>query len=289
MLAGADVVVHLAWKIQPQHDEATLLATNVAGTRRLLDAIIEHRVPALVYASSVGTYAPAPKTPRQDESWPATGVPTLAYSRHKAAVEAMLDEVEREHPQLRIVRMRTSLVFQRGAASEVHRLFLGHLPWHLPRALRFIPSSPKLCFQATHADDIADAYVRAITRSVRGAFNVAAEPVLDPATIAQAVHGRTVPLPMRLLRAGAAAAYRLRIQPSEPGWLDLALQTPIMDVSRARRELEWEAVHTSTAALVELLDGIGEGAGDATEPLTPRRRDRATRSGRATAGTSAER
>jgi UDP-glucose 4-epimerase len=279
VVAGADVVVHLAWMIQPQHDEPTLRATNVVGTRRLVDAVVEHHVPALVYASSVGTYAPAPKSPRLDESWPATGVPTLAYSRHKAEVEAMLDVVEREHPDLRVVRMRTSLVFQRGAASEVHRLFLGHLPWHLPRLLRLVPSSKQLCFQATHADDIADAYVRAITRPVRGAFNIAAEPVLDPPTIAHAVRGRTVPVPMRLLRLLALVGYELRVQPSEPGWLDLALQSPIMDVSRARSELEWEAVHTSAAALLELLDGIGDGAGDATEPLTPRRRDRATGSG----------
>ena len=51
----------------------------------------------------------------------------------------MLDETEHD-PHLRIVRVRTSLVFQRAAASEVHRLFLGPLvPWHLPRPLRLVP------------------------------------------------------------------------------------------------------------------------------------------------------
>jgi nucleoside-diphosphate-sugar epimerase len=169
--------------------------------------------------------------------------------------------------------MRTSLVFQRGASSQIHRLFMGRLlPWHLPRPLRFVPNLPTLKFQATHADDIADAYHRALQRDVRGPFNVAAEPVLSPDVIAAAVNGRTLPMPRVLLRTAAAASFRLRIQPSEEGWLDMATQTPVMDVSRARAELGWSETRTSVEALTELLDGIGDGAGDDTLPLHPRRR-----------------
>src|SRR5215207_8024025 len=123
-LTGADAAVHLAWKIQPQHDEASMLWTNVIGTRRVLDAAVSHRVPAFVCASSVGAYAPGPKDTPVDERWPATGIASSSYSRHKAAVEAMLDAAEALHPDLRIVRMRTSLVFQRAASSSVQRLFV---------------------------------------------------------------------------------------------------------------------------------------------------------------------
>jgi len=271
VVAGADAVVDLAWKIQPSHDEATMYRTNVIGTRRLVDACLLHNVPTLVYASSVGTYAAHPKEPRVDESWPATGIASSTYSRHKAEVETMLDAIEREDFGLRIVRMRTSLVFQKAAASEIHRLFLGPLlPWHLPRPFRIIPNVGRLHFQATHADDIAIAYCRALKRDVAGAFNVAAEPVLTPTVIADAVHGRSLPLPEWLLRAGASLTYRLRIQPSEPGWLDMATQSPLMDTSRARTELAWSPTRTSVSALVELLEGIGDGAGAPTAPLHPR-------------------
>src|SRR5947209_20174899 len=37
-LAGADVVVHLAWLIQPSHRLDVLEATNGAGTKRVCDA-----------------------------------------------------------------------------------------------------------------------------------------------------------------------------------------------------------------------------------------------------------
>jgi nucleoside-diphosphate-sugar epimerase len=207
-----------------------------------------------------------------DESWPATGIASSVYSRHKAMVEEMLDDVESLHPDLRVVRLRTSLVFQGPAASEVHRLFLGRLlPWRLPVALRFVPATERLTFQATHADDIAEAYVRAVTTDVRGPFNIAAEPVLTPALIAEAVSGRTVPVPESVLRAAAAASFFLRIQPSEAGWLDMATQTPIMDTSRAGAELGWSPSRTSVEALQELLAGMGDRAGAPTVPLHPER------------------
>ena len=51
---GADVVIHLAWLIQPGRDPAVLRATNVEGSARVFEAVAEAGVPALVYASSVG-------------------------------------------------------------------------------------------------------------------------------------------------------------------------------------------------------------------------------------------
>jgi UDP-glucose 4-epimerase len=272
VVAGADIVVALAWQIQPSHDEQAMRRTNVVGNRRVVEAVIRHRVPKLVYASSVGAYSPGPKHPLIDESWPARGIATSFYSRHKAEVEAMLDVVERDNPWLDVVRMRTSLVFQRSAASEVHRLFMGRLlPWHLPRPLRLVPKTERLVFQATHATDIADAYVRAIERDVRGAFNIAAEPPLTPDLIAGSVGGRAAPIPPFLLRAAAQASWMLRLQPTEGGWLDMALETPLMDTARAGRELEWTPRVSAVDAIVELFDGIGDGAGDETEPLAPRR------------------
>jgi nucleoside-diphosphate-sugar epimerase len=267
---GADCVVHLAWRIQPSHELEALRRTNVAGSARVFAAVAEAGVPALVYASSVGTYSPGPKDRAVDESWPAGGTPTSFYARHKAEVERLLDGFEAEHPDVRVVRMRPALIFKRASAEEQRRYFLGPLfPRALarPSAVPAVPDVPGLRFQAVHADDVADAYRRAVVKDVRGAFNVAADPVLDAAVLANALGARTMRVPASVVRASMSVTWRLRLQPTPPGWLDMGLSVPLMDTSRARTELDWQARRSSVEAMLELLAGIRERAGAPTPVL----------------------
>jgi len=116
VFAGAAAVVHLAWAIQPSRDQRELERVNVLGSRRVFRAAAEAGAGALVHASSVGAYSPGPKDRAVDESWATDGIPTSFYSRHKAAAERALDEIERAHPRLRVVRLRPGLIFKREAA-----------------------------------------------------------------------------------------------------------------------------------------------------------------------------
>jgi UDP-glucose 4-epimerase len=269
---GADVVVHLAWLIQPSRDQERCHAVNVDGSRRVMDAVAQAGVPALVYASSVGAYSRGPKDGFVDESWPAGGTPSSFYARHKATVERMLDRFEIEQPDVRVVRLRPGLIFQRGAASEIRRLFAGpFLPGMAasPKLIPLVPRHPRLRFQAVHADDVADAYRRAIVGDARGAFNIAADPVLDGDALGRLLGARPLPVPASVLRAGAAAAFHLRLTPTPAGWVDMALAVPLMDTSRAREVLGCQPRRDAGAALLELLDGIRTAAGSPTPTLEP--------------------
>ena len=270
---GADAVVHLAWLIQPSRDERELEAVNVLGTRRVFDAVAAAEVDALVHASSIGTYSPGPKDRPVDESWPTDGIQTSFYSRHKAAAERMLDGLEERHPDLRVVRLRPALIFKREAAQEIRRLFAGPLlpsPLLHPKLLPVLPVTDRLVLQAVHADDVAEAYRLAVTDpGARGAYNVAADPVLGPAELGRILGARPVRVPPRVLRAAADYAWRARLQPTPPGWLDMGLAVPVMDTSRIRRELGWEPRHSAGEALLELLAGMRERAGYDTPPLDP--------------------
>jgi nucleoside-diphosphate-sugar epimerase len=270
---GADCVVHLAWLIQPSRDEATLYATNVEGSRRVFQATARAGVPALVYASSVGAYSPGPKDRAVDESWPTDGIPSSFYSRHKAATERLLDSLEREHPELRVVRYRPGLIFKREAATEIRRLFAGpFLPNRLvrPSLIPAVPRIERLRFQVVHSLDVGQAYRLAIVRDdARGAYNVAADPVLDPDVLARLLHARQVTVSPRLLRALADVAWRLRLQPTPKGWVDMALGVPIMSTERIRTELGWNPERTSCDALLDLLAGFRDGSGGDTPPLAP--------------------
>jgi UDP-glucose 4-epimerase len=270
LFQGADAVVHLAWLIQPGRDKGTLRAVNVDGSARVFRAAAAAGVHTLVYASSVGAYAPGPKDHRVDESWPTTGLQSSFYSRHKAEVERLLDDFEHEHERVRVVRLSPGLIFKREAASGIRRLFAGPL---LPRALirreliPVVPAAARLVFQAVHSHDVGEAHRLALVGDASGPFNIAAEPVLDPAELGRILGARPVPVPGRLLRAGAAATFALRLQPSEPGWVDMGLGVPLMDVTRARTELGWRPRHSAADALVELLEGMRQGAGLDTPPL----------------------
>lgn len=125
---GADVVVHLAWLIQPTRDVGRLWDVNVRGTAAVLDAVVDADVGSVIHASSVGAYSPGPSDgSRVDESWPTHGIGTSSYSRAKAYTERLLDAFELRHPAVRVVRLRPALIFKAGAAPRVRRLFLGPL------------------------------------------------------------------------------------------------------------------------------------------------------------------
>jgi UDP-glucose 4-epimerase len=272
-IAGADAVIHLAWLIQPSRDEQTTARTNVVGTRRVFEAAAAAGVGALVHASSVGAYSPAPRGQVVGEQWPTGGTPSSFYGRHKAEAERALDGIERAHPRMRVVRLRPGLIFKGEAASGIRRLFAGpFLPSALvrPSLLPLLPLPAGLTLQAVHADDVADAYRRAVLDgTARGAYNVAASPVLDAATIGRTLGVRTVAVPPKAVRAAASVTWRLRLQPTEPGWLDMGMAVPVMDTIRIRGELGWHPAHSADAALVELLEGIRQRAGAPTPPLDP--------------------
>ena len=272
LFQGADVVIHLAWLIQPGRELATLRATNVEGSARVFEAVAASGVPALVYASSVGAYSPGPKDRRVDETWRTDGIESSFYARHKSEVESLLDGFERETPGVRVVRLRPALIFKREAASGIRRLFAGpFLPSPLVRRelIPVVPRTERFCFQAVHSRDVGDAYRLATLSEVRGPINIAAEPVLNSEVLGQLLAARPLPVHPGLLRAGAALSYRLHLQPSEPGWLDMGLSVPLMDTTRAETELGWKPRYNADEALRELLGGIRDRAGIETPPLAP--------------------
>jgi UDP-glucose 4-epimerase len=270
---GADAVILLSWLIQPSRDLNKLWMTNVEGSMRAARAVAEAGVPALLYASSVGAYSPGPKDRAVDESWPTGGISTSYYSRQKAEVERRLDYFESRNPDVRIVRMRQGLTFKKEAAEGVRRLFGGpFFPSVLarPQLINFVPEIEGLRSQVVHSQDVGEAYRLALLREVRGAFNLAAEPVLDADEIGRILNARTFPLPGRIARAGAGLSWSLRLQPVPPGWLDLALNVPVMDTTRARRELDWTPRYSAGETLLDVLEGLRTGTGLDTPPLSKR-------------------
>jgi UDP-glucose 4-epimerase len=274
VVAGADVVVHLAWLFQPTRQPTRTWKVNVGGSIRLFDAVARQGVPALVCCSSVGAYSPAGGR-EVDETWRTDGLPTAPYAREKAYVERVLDALAASDPGRRVVRLRPGFVFQRSAGPEQLRLFGGPLaPRSLvrPGTLPVLPFPAGLRFQGVHAADLAQAFRLAVTDpSARGAYNVAADPVIDGDAVAGLLRSRAVPVPRALVRGAMALGWAAHLVPVPPSMLDMAFGLPLMRTDKVRQELGWAPARSATDALAEALEGMAEGNDGGTPPLLARR------------------
>ena len=220
-LAGADVVIHLAWLFQPTHQPLVTWQANVSSTP-VFDAALAAGVGAVVHASSVGAYSPGTGDDPVDESWPTHSCPRPPTGE-KAYVERLLGAVEARHPPTAgsaCARRSCSGARPPRAAAPVPR------PPGAPvapaaRAPARGPGPGRPRFQAVHGTDLARAVAAVAVGDARGAFNVASDPVIDVARLGDVMGAAwwRCPLPgplgggRGLDRAGRAR----RPQPGRPG------------------------------------------------------------------------
>ncbi|GAB3239166.1 hypothetical protein GCM10027447_38850 [Glycomyces halotolerans] len=270
VFAGADAVVHLAWAVDPLSGDAPMARTNLDGTANVLSAAADAEVPHLVAASSAAVYSPGDRWARVDERAPRRGVPRIAYSLHKAALEDRLDRFARERPQARVARIRPCGAVQADSADQMAGWLL---PRWTPRRLIGsgalpVPLWPGARLQLVHAADVAEALVAIVEGRSAGAFNLAAEPVLGSRDLAAAFGGFCVPAPLTALRAAAWPTWRLGVQPLHPGWLELAERARLVDASLAGQELGWSPRHDAVAAAVEVADAMRRSRPGPSEALS---------------------
>jgi nucleoside-diphosphate-sugar epimerase len=275
-LDGVDVVVHLAWALQPGRDPERLHEINVEGTRRVLDAAVAAGVPHVVHMSSLGVYSAGPPDRRITEDWPTEGLPSSQYSRDKVACERLVRELIAEHPDVVVSVPRPTLVLQPEAASEIGRYFLGDLlltaarllPGPVARVVP-LPLPGDLHLSFVHADDVAQALIRILDLRAPGPFNLSTDPALDADALAAALGTFRIPTPAFVLRAAMEAAFRAHLVPTEPGWLDLALGVPLLEWAKARTVLGWTPRRRGPDVLREFVAALGRGEGADSPLLKP--------------------
>lgn len=266
----ADAVVHLAWLFQPTHRPDDTWANNVIATNRVLEAVQRCAVSALLYSSSVGAYSPRTSADLVDESWPTHGTSAAAYAREKAYVERLLDFFEARTPNCRVVRMRPAFIFHRRTATQQRRLFGGPLvPGRLirPALVPVLPVPAGLLLQTLHSDDVAAAFLSAVTSEVSGPFNLCADGIVEPTDVASLLDARVATVPAQLARGAIKAAWLAHALPATPELLDAALAVPMMDNARAKSELGWQPQVSAVDALNEFFIGLRGAEDHPTPPL----------------------
>jgi UDP-glucose 4-epimerase len=206
-LNGVDVLVHLAFVMDPIKDETLMRDINVNGSQNVFRCAGTAGVQKVVYTSSGVAYGAHPDNdvPLTEDS-PLRANLDLSYAAHKLEVEYVVREFREEYPSATMTVLRPCIV----------------LGPHVDSAWSHLMEMPVLIgvrdhntpFQFVHEDDVTAALVFAIQNDIDGAFNLAPSDRLTADEIARLLGRRMVQLPEpavfslseRLWKAGLAEA-----------------------------------------------------------------------------------
>ncbi|HEY4099054.1 MAG TPA: NAD-dependent epimerase/dehydratase family protein [Baekduia sp.] len=264
LVAGADVVVHLAFIIVAGSAESEHI--NLEGSRNVFEAAVAAGAQRLVYASSVAAYGFPDLDRAIVESDPAAGNANMPYSQHKAQVEALLSEVL-DDAETDAYIFRPCIVAGPEAPILVNQI--PYVRWgdRLPGAVRALLDAvpvvrpvlpdPGVPFQLVHHDDVATALRAGVLgRGEPGAYNLAGRGTITMSDLARALGYRSVPVPDLAVGATAELVSRLPLMPDELTWIEAVRRPTLMDTARARRLLRWRPRHDAAETLRETVTAV---------------------------------
>ncbi|HWM52993.1 MAG TPA: NAD-dependent epimerase/dehydratase family protein [Thermoplasmata archaeon] len=231
-MAGVDGVFHIAgWYKIGSKDRSEGERINVAGTRNVLTAMKELRVPKGVYTSTLAVFS---DTHGQlvDETYRHEGPWLTEYDRTK-----WIAHYEIAEPMIRtglpLVIVQPGVNYGPGDTSEIRPTFVRYLQGKL----RAIPQRTAYCW--AHVEDTGRAHILAMERGRAGQTYIIAGPphtLIEAFDVAERITG--IPAPRfhaspGLLRAIAALSRSERLR-------DLAGVTYLGNNEKARRELGFD-------------------------------------------------
>jgi nucleoside-diphosphate-sugar epimerase len=244
LLEGVDVVVHLAFQMDPIRDLASMRSINVDGTMNVLAAARAAGVARVVYLSSVVAYgAHEDNDLPLTEASPLRGTPGFAYAEHKREVEELLWLWHAAGDGPAVTVLRSAAVFGPGVQNFLTRVL------ELP-ALPDLPHAPPLQF--VHVDDIVGAIVHAIDTGIDGVFNVAPDGWLDYDRVLALVGRRTFAIDHDRLQALVEGAHRLGVGELEPAVVAL-FRHPWVLANERLRATGWEPTRSNEETLLETV------------------------------------
>ncbi len=258
LVAGADVVVHLAFIIIAGRGKSRKI--NLTGSRNVFEAAVAAGARRLVYTSSVAAYgfhedAPALLT----EDSPARGTERHPYSAQKAEVEAELAEAL-DGSDTDAYVFRPCIVAGPDAQLLIDSIPLISMSQNLPGAVsalfdrmplpKPVLPDPGVSFQLVHHDDVAAALCAAVLGEGKpGVYNLAGPGRLTMSDLAHELGWHSIPLPKLAVDAGAELVARLPLLPDEAAWIEAVRRPVLMDTARAREELRWSPRHDALETL----------------------------------------
>jgi nucleoside-diphosphate-sugar epimerase len=248
---GVDVVFHNVAQVPLARDRALITSVNVDGTANLLEACEDRNVAKVVATSSSAVFGVPAENPVRPDTAPN---PAEAYGRAKLAAEHLCRAAVTRGVDVTVIRPRTILGHGRLG------IFALPFDWIADGVDVFVLGRGDNRYQFVHAEDLADACIRAGDRQGAAVYNIGAQQF---GTMREALEGlcrhartgsRVRSLPAHataaLMRATAAA----RVSPFAPyHWLMYG-RSMWFDTSIAEKDLGWSARFSNEQMLIESYD-----------------------------------
>jgi len=249
--AGVEVVHHNVALVPLAKDRRAFFEVNEGGTRNLLDAAAQAGVRKVIYTSSSAVFGVPERNPVTEEMEPR---PQEAYGRAKLAGERICRAAADAGLDVSIVRPRT--ILGHGRLGILQILF----EW--VREGRNVPVLGRgdNRYQFVHADDLADACIRAAERPGFRIYHAGAaqfgtmREALEALVAHAGTGSRVRSVPMAPAVAGMRVASALGLSPLGPYHALMYGRSMWFDLSRARAELGWEPRWSNAAMLCESYD-----------------------------------
>jgi UDP-glucose 4-epimerase len=206
-------VVHLGVRREMTGDERARHDVNVRGTKRLLDLCAQLGVAQLVVISSSTVYGAAPENPlymREDE--PLSASRSYPEIRDRVEVDALASAFVWRVAEVRTAVLRPVHVLGPHSTGMLADYLRRERP---PTVLGYDP-----LLQVIHEDDWAEAIALALTRGVRGVFNVTGAGQLPLRTALAEMGCDPVALPELVLRPWIRASFAAGLLPWPEGAID---------------------------------------------------------------------
>jgi len=249
-----DTVVHLAFVLNPIHDEQKMFDINVNGCLNVLQACAALNIQHIIVASSGSAYGAWPDNPPAlKESDPIRLFPpTFSYAHHKGIIEGHCQAYSKSHPNTVLNVVRPCIVYGPHADNFLTR-FLDNLP------VLILADGCDPDMQFVHEADVAEFFTLLIEKKTPGLFNVAGDGLVKLSEVAAMSGKRTLKIPKRLYKGIVGLLWRLRLNIVETpaGIVDYMAYPWVLDIDRAKQELGWQPTYTSRETLRIMLETHG--------------------------------
>ena len=234
-----DVLIHLAFVLNPIHDQEAEYDIDVGGTQNVLRAASEGGIEHVMVTSSATAYGAFPDNPvPMSEDWPVRGVASFPYACHKTEADRLCQLWALDHPDRTMTIVRPCIVFGPNVDNYIVRLWTDQ-PFQADLGLEAQP------LQFVHEDDLVEALDLLLHGRHGGAFNVAGEGTMLTTECADAIGLKRRRVPLGLYWKLAALMWRLRQSETPPGNLHFVIHPWVVSTEKLTETTGWRPRHTS--------------------------------------------